>query len=73
MATRTKGAEPVLFRNANGHQVQFRVVRDIREWNGRLVGICRNSLGAEFVVQRNVVGRWDVLDGVSSSDIREAV
>jgi len=60
----------VLHTNGNGAQLQFRVVREIHEWNGWVVGIARNSLGAEFVVRQNLTaGRWDVLSGISRSDL----
>ncbi len=55
-----------------GHYVEFRVVRHIRQWDGRTVGIIRNGNWGELVVQHvPTKNRWDVLSGVSATDIRE--
>jgi len=71
---RTPRAEPILFTGSGGSLVVFRIVRDIREWQGLTVGIVRNGRGAEFVVKRNAVAnRWDALQGISVTDIRSVV
>jgi hypothetical protein len=54
-----------------GAGVIFRTVRQIQQWEGRTVGIVRNGYGAEYVVQK-AGGRWDALEGVSITDLREA-
>jgi len=63
--TRTRRAEPVFYPGAG---VVFRVVRDITEWEGRIVGRCRVGNGAEMMVQRAGT-RWDILKGVSAQDV----
>ena len=68
--TRTRRAVPVYFGNVGNALISFRIVRDIRQWDGRTVGRVRNGYGAEVVVQKSAKGeRWDALNGVYWSDI----
>ena len=53
-----------------GAGIVFRTVRRIQQWNGRTVGVVRNTLGAEYVVWKSRKGdRWDAMSGVSTTDL----
>lgn len=65
LRARTHRAEPVFYPGAG---VVFRVVRDIVEWDSRVVGFCRVGNGAEMMVQQHGT-RWDILAGVSKAEV----
>ena len=53
-----------------GAGVVFRTVREITTWDGRTVGVVRHDHGDHVVQYRAIDDRWDVLNGVSTADIR---